>query len=351
MKNLIPYKLKQARKLRGFSMEKLSQLMGGLVSKQAISKYEKGTMHPTPLVFDALSRALELPVGYFVSENIQVGEISFRIDSKVPSRSISQMVAQAEEKITNCLAIENQLAISSSFVNPLCDKPISSVGDIEAAAESLRMNWNLGTTPIYSVYEMLESVGVKLMEFDTGVAHVIGFSTFVDGHIPLIVINLSANITTERKRFTALHELGHLLLNFTSDVPVALKERYCNLFAGAVLCPSEVVCRELGKVRTSLTLNELISLRNRYGISIAALVHRAKDLGIISDVYYNAIYDNHIHQNIMETGWGNYPIMEHTDRFERLLQRVISEKILTEEELSDLLHCKVRKYIDEMTIL
>ena len=64
MKNIIPYKLKTARRLRGFSMETLSKKMNGIVSKQSISKYEKGLMQPTELVVDALCKALDLPKTY-----------------------------------------------------------------------------------------------------------------------------------------------------------------------------------------------------------------------------------------------------------------------------------------------
>lgn len=39
-KNIIPHRLKTARKIQGLSMEGLSKKMEGLISKQAISKYE-----------------------------------------------------------------------------------------------------------------------------------------------------------------------------------------------------------------------------------------------------------------------------------------------------------------------
>ena len=261
------------------------------------------------------------------------------------------MISMAEDRIGRYLKIEELLAISSAVYNPLHSITISCESDIENAAEKLRSKWDLGSIPIFSVFEMLESVGVKLIEFDAGVSHVIGFSTLVNQKIPLIVINLSANGTTERKRFTALHELGHLFLNFSSDIDKSTKERLCNLFAGAVLCPASVLRRELGLVRSTLTLNELVSLKNRYGISVSATVHRAKDLGIISETYYNEIYDNHIHQNIMEIGWGGYPILESTDRFERLVQRAIAEQLISPKEISELTHEKSEKYLLDVIML
>ena len=98
-----------------------------------------------------------------------------------------------------------------------------------------------------------------------------------------------------------------------------------------------------GGSRQVLALEELVSLRNRYGISVAAAVHRAKDLGIISEVYYNDLFNHHIHANRMEEGWGCYPIEEHTDRFERLLHRCVAEGFLSVEKAASLLKPNFRK--------
>lgn len=351
MKNLVPEKLKKARKLRGLSMESLARNMGYIVSKQSISKYEKGVMQPTSEVLCMICKTLDLPLSYFGSDRIFIDKIDFRIDKRVPVRSVNQMVAMAEDKISQYLEIESLLAISSSFSNPVSDFVICNEDDTELAAELLRKEWNLGTMPIFSVFEMLESVGTKILEFDTGVRHVIGFSTFVNRTIPLIVVNVVANGTTERKRFTALHELGHLLLCFAHNMEASVKERLCNYFAGAVLCPQSVMFSELGTKRSVLTLNELVSMKNRYGISVSALVHRAKDLGIINHSYYNHIYDNHIHQNPMEYGWGAYPIQEQTNRYERLVQRAIAEHVSSEEDLAELLHDSTGKYTIDTIIL
>lgn len=351
MKHIVPEKLSTARKVRGLSMEALSLKMGRLVTRQSISKYEQGKMQPSETVLKAFAAALDRPTDYFFEKPIKVSPIRFRIDDKMPAGSVSQMISVAQDKMERYLKLEDMLAISSSFDNPLEDMEIKNIDDVEKTALLLRKRWELGTMPLFSVYEMLESKGIKLIEFDTGVHNVVGFSTIVNDNIPLIVINLTANSTTERKRFTALHELGHILLKFSEGTDEAQTERLCNHFAGALLCPSQVFFHELGQKRTTLTLNELVSMKSRYGISIAAIVHRAKDLGIISDRYYNEIFDRHIHFNIMETGWGCYPINEHTDRFERLLQRAAAERILTKPEICAMTDDGSEKFIKSITVL
>ncbi len=58
-------RLRQARILRKISMDQLVALIGGLVSKQSISKYESAKMLPNSSVLIALATALNVDVDYF----------------------------------------------------------------------------------------------------------------------------------------------------------------------------------------------------------------------------------------------------------------------------------------------
>ena len=60
---------------------------------------------------------------------------------------------------------------------------------------------------------------------------------------PVIVIN--KQMSTERKRFTALQELGHALLHFPED----MEEQYCNIFANEVLMPRQTFLQSIGEKR------------------------------------------------------------------------------------------------------
>ncbi len=78
-----------------------------------------------------------------------------------------------------------------------------------------------------------------------------GLSGWADERIPIIVVN--KYFTIERKRFTALHELGHLLLNFAEELDPKFIEKLCQRFAGAILIPRETFFNELGDYRSGLS--------------------------------------------------------------------------------------------------
>ena len=63
--NVFAQRLKQARILKQLSMDQLVSKIGGLVSKQAISKYESGQMMPSDDVLCALCVALGVEPDYF----------------------------------------------------------------------------------------------------------------------------------------------------------------------------------------------------------------------------------------------------------------------------------------------
>jgi Zn-dependent peptidase ImmA (M78 family) len=74
-------------------------------------------------------------------------------------------------------------------------------------------------------------------------------ATFADGKYPVIVVN--ANFSLERKRFTLLHELGHILMNLPQEKESDI-EKYCNSFAAELLLPMEILEDEFGKKRKDI---------------------------------------------------------------------------------------------------
>src|SRR4030066_2028564 len=55
---IIAKRLKQLRLARGLSLDALAAEMGGIITKQALSKYELGKATPSPVVLNKLAAAL-----------------------------------------------------------------------------------------------------------------------------------------------------------------------------------------------------------------------------------------------------------------------------------------------------
>lgn len=343
-------KIKLARRLCCYSMDELCKRMGkAAVSKMAISKIERGIFKPSLETLKAIAKACNVPLEYFYQQDIRISQVNFRFTEDISERKAEEIRAQVISAIIDYATTNSCVPIPQEDSFSKVRTTLRSFADAEEAASRLRKKWNIGLQPIFSVYELLQNHGVHIIELEIDNQCIDGVSTYVNGKIPIIVINTLKHKTTERKRFTALHELAHLLFRmrplsvaeheeYISALPslpyeVTMKhadtECLCNLFASAMLLPSQVVIRRIGNTRSNIDIKELISIREMYGISIAATVHRLHDLRIIPDTLYNYYYDSIIKPNIMETGWGVFPIMEKAEMKDLLRMRLENEMTIT----------------------
>lgn len=319
--------LKNIRRMRGLTLDEVSQRLNGMVTKQAISKYERGLMKPSSVVLDALCKLYQASPDFLLGRKpVVLSDFSFRSKEQVPQKLKQRILSQVQIWMEHYLALENLFDAITSFRNPVHGLSIADFCDMENAALQVRRKWGLGNDTIASVCRILELVGIKVLELDID-EDVDGLCGWVNKKTPFIVLKKN-NVTVERKRFTALHELAHILFPCLNEMDYKRKERMCHRFASAILLPKEVVDTYVGKVRDNLSVAELSSLRSMYGISVAAIVHRLKDLNVISIDYYNHIFDDRIKYNLFEEGWGLYPLMDDAVKYNSLVSRAIVEGIV-----------------------
>ena len=351
--NQFSIRLKLARSLAGLSQDELVQKMNGFVSKNAISKYEKGLMMPGSSVLIELSKALEVKTDFFFrNETMELPEVKFRKHSRLKKGEIKKIIAQSTDLLERYLEVESILVLGGKFHNPIKNIICKNTDDAKNAAIKLREYWELGLNPIPNVIEMLEYHEVKVFEFTTSDGFD-GLSTWV-GDIPLVVLNKSFNVL--RKRFTALHELGHILLNIDrKKIDDKAEEKLCNAFANELLIPSEKLVENIGKHRKSISLNELIDLKEYYGISIAALMYKVRDLKIVNESVIKRFWllRNRDRELKLETEpkYGVYEGKEESDRFNQLIYRAASEEVVSMSKAASLANMKLADFRDEFLTL
>ncbi|WP_294454417.1 XRE family transcriptional regulator [uncultured Bacteroides sp.] len=319
--------LKNIRKMRGLTLDEVSVRLGGLVTKQAISKYERGLMQPSSEVMDALCKLYKASPDFLIGRKpVIVSGFSFRSNDLVPKKIEERIISEVKLWMEHYLSLESLLGVTTQFKNPLSGFKITSFDDIEKAASQVRRKWGLGNDTIASVCRVLELAGIKVLELEIEEG-IDGLCGWANGKIPFMVLRKN-NVTVERKRFTALHELAHLLLPSLESMNVKTKEKMCHRFASAILLPIEVIDTYIGRYRESLSIAELSSLRSLYGVSVAAIVHRLKDLCVINEDYYNHIFDDRIKENRLEEGWGAYPFSDEAVMYASLVNRAVLEGLI-----------------------
>jgi len=341
MKDIFSRRLKSARIQAGLSQDQLVDRMGHTISKNAISKYEQGEMMADSEVLLSLAKALEVKVDFFFRPfSVEISQVEFRKKSRLTIKELSSIKQKVADSIERYVELERFLNIDYNFVNPISEIKISSAEDVEIAVEKLLFDWQLGFNALPGVIDMLEDNGIRVLELDASDAFD-GLSGWADENIPVVVIN--KNYPVERKRLTALHELGHLLLNFAEGFSDNEIEKFCFLFAGAILMPRSTFKKELGEHRSHFSMPELIVIKETYGISIQAIMARAKGLGIINDSRY-LNFCKYISRNRAEIGLGTYPGREHAIRFKLLLYRAAAEEIISMSKAANLSNLKLAEF-------
>lgn len=339
--NAFAERLKSARKMKGWSLQELADKVDIAITKQALNKYEQNTMKPTGEVLIALAKVLEVKPDYFLKESkIKLAPVEFRKKAKLSAKSVESIKERVKDFLERYLEVEELLQIKTSFHNPVSNIPIAGVEDVEDAAKKLIKSWNLGFDPIPNVIEMLEDNGVRVIEIEAQ-GEFEGLSTFV-GNIPVIVIN--KNFGVEKKRFTALHELGHLVLQIEEG---ADKERICHAFAGALLLPDDSLEKLIGETRNNIAPGELVSIKEQFGISVQAIMMRALLKGIINKSAAERFWKS-MAGNKKEIGLGSFVGKEKSYRFEHLVFRLAAEDIVSLSKAANLAGMKLAAFRDEL---
>jgi Zn-dependent peptidase ImmA (M78 family)/DNA-binding XRE family transcriptional regulator len=335
MENIVSYRIKNARLLRGLSQQDVADELE--VSKQMVSKYEKGTSMPSSSKLLKLSRLFSLKIDYFFRAfKVDIGEVNFRKKSTFSVKIQNSLKEQIKINLENYLWIEDSLSIDYSFKNIIKHHKIENIEDVEIAVLKLRKEWDIGTDPIHNIIQLLEDKEIKVIELYDVDDKFDGLATYVNDKYPVIVVN--GNFPVERKRFTLLHELGHLLLNLP-NCEINEEENFCNKFASEFLLPKNIVINEFGGKRNHITLTELISTQKKHGISIPAIVYKLVDAGILSKerqkqfyikMNFNPSLKKEIHLSRFETP-------EQSNRYERLVYRALAQENISISKASALL--------------
>lgn len=339
-------RLTSARKMAGMSMAALSEKAGAVVSKQAISKYEKGLINPSSEVLIALAIALDVKVDYFFRPTqAAIAEFEFRKRSRLTKKAEDQIKYKTIDFIQKYLEVEEILNLKINFENPVSRPKVKTQKDIEVAAQEIREKWDLGQGPVPHLIELLEDKGVKVFEV-SDFEYFDGLSCFAsDIQIPVLAVYRDGDLV--RKRFTVSHELGHLLLDF-SEAEGQDHEKLCHSFAGSLLLPEDVMLKELGRQRSNITLWELKKLKGIFGISIQAIMVRAMNLQIISAATYKSFFIK-----AKKNGWhkeepGQYVGREKANRFKQLVLHGAAENAITFSKAAELLNISLSEFDSEV---
>lgn len=334
--NMLGKRIKQFRLAKGYSLDELVAATGGIVSKVAISKYERDLIKPSNKVLTAIAKALNVKtINITSAPSIKVEFIAYRKGSGLAKKEQLNVENFVSSVLEDRVKIQDMLFPSNKPNLPVKYYKITSIEDVEYASVDLRKKWALGLNPITNITTVLENNFVHVL-FINNEKTFDGISALAftnKKQLKAAAVVSKNNIPGERQRLNLAHELGHIVLDISSKLD---EEEVAFRFGGAFLAPAETINKIIGFRRQHFQVKELFILKRIFGLSIQALLFRLRDLGVISQSSFSNWY-----MLINKNKWKinePYPMKEEKSQwFEKNILHAFSEGLISSEEAARLL--------------
>ncbi|MFD0684359.1 XRE family transcriptional regulator [Actinomadura fibrosa] len=277
-------RLTLARRLRGLRKNQLAQSVG--TTPKAIGQFEAGVQRPAETMLAKLAFALGVPVEFFQGGRSPVSMDGAHFRSLRSTSQIERDQALAYGRIaTDVVAALEDLVDFPAVDLPEYSVPpeeIAGSGPVEAAR--LARKALVGRPgPVAHVVRLLEARGVIVLVLPAATRRVDAFSVGVHPR-PMVLFN-PAKGDYWRNRFDAAHELGHLVMHADAEPGEKIVEDQAHRFAAEFLMPEADIA---GELPSTADWDRLSALKGVWGVSMAALLYRARTLKIMDEGVYRA---------------------------------------------------------------
>nr|DAX75371.1 MAG TPA: IrrE protein [Caudoviricetes sp.] len=321
-----------ARESRGLTQSELTKAIKGL-SQGNLSRMEKGLLPISEEILNAISKKLDYPLSFFSKATIRIPLGTFHYRKRITMGQKKLSILEARLDILSNIIDE---LLESITINEF-DIPHLEVTEKRNAAEiayKLREFFNVGSAPIENIVKLLEKHGVIVVFFKIDNEKFDGVTRITQKSQPVIFLN--SQMPNDRKRFTIAHELGHLVMHLRTslenEVEDDVKEMQANQFAAEFNLPAI----EGRKTLCNLKYQDLGVLKMYWKISKAAILYRAKELGVLGDSQYRyymmQLSRSGQRKNEIESVSIDRPVI-----LKRMFELHWTELGYSKEELSDLL--------------
>lgn len=346
-------RLRSARMYRGLTLTELAKRSE--ISKQSLSLYENDNSTPDYRKVRIFASELNFPYDYFFQKDSYIAKTEttyFRslASSTKKNRTAQSIkleyVAKMYEILLEFIAFPEMNLPSIDFVGYddifECESA-EALQELEEIATQVREYWEIGSGPIKDLQYLLEKNGIIVTGFNTNEDKIDAFSqrTIVAGNNIYFIAIALGNKPECRIHFDMAHELGHILLHpWSEDLEAITKdefkarERQANMFASTLLLPKDSFGKDIASYPTDLKYYQF--LKNKWKVSIQAMIYRTHQLGIISDNQYQ-----YLMRQVSKKGWrlkepDDVPYSLNENIFQGAIDLLIEQNIFTVKELLDL---------------
>ncbi len=270
--------LVRIRKHRRKTQVEVAEASG--LSRAAYRSVEKGRSLPRTENLRAIARALGVPVRELVTPVPRLQHVRFRSLKKLKSRD--QVVVEVARWLKDFGELEDLLGERCEHDLGLLWEKLASVDEDRPLVAAVMAREHFGLTPqqpVHDVCGLLDAHGVKVHAIEVASVAFLGLSVASEDGGPAVVVNHWPRLAVEHWIYSAVHELGHLLLHRPAyDIGVEAEddeqEKEAEAFASHFLMPEAAFQREWREARGLPLLERVIKVKRIFRVSWRVVVYR-----------------------------------------------------------------------------
>jgi transcriptional regulator with XRE-family HTH domain/Zn-dependent peptidase ImmA (M78 family) len=275
-------RMRVTRMAAGLTQEELGAKAG--LDRTMIVKIESGARRIDAMELIRLSSALQVPMDFLLRSTPLVLSHRASAVAEDADTEVARESGRLDLALVSWLHEVRQI-IELGVLQPAPRLKAPTAVDSEAAARDLaawvRRQLSLGTGVIDSLVELCERAGQYVLVTDVPGEG----ASMVDGEVAVAVISTQGD--PGRRRATAAHELGHLVIGdeYSSDLGVyasrADREVLLDVFAAELLLPSSVFA-DARTGEDAISRDQVIGIAARYRTSWSLALRQAVYAGVLS---------------------------------------------------------------------
>lgn len=281
-------RLVEARMALGLSATVFADLAE--LSVQSVSKYENNRQMPKLDGVHRFASILKVPYDYFFRPMAPKDEKPIfwraRLSAPPTARDRAHVRLEWMKESVDYLASYFDLPALNVPRIDFAEEHFGSLDFVERVASEIREFWGIGAGPMPDTIEQLENNGILVSRIHVRADKLDAFSQWSDRFgVPFVVLSRD-KASACRQRFDVLHELVHIVCHanisqrrLNDRAFYKAIEKQADQIASALLLPEADFVGEL----YAPSLDGFLTLKERWGASVAAMVMRSKHLDLIDD--------------------------------------------------------------------
>jgi Zn-dependent peptidase ImmA (M78 family)/transcriptional regulator with XRE-family HTH domain len=280
---VISANLKLLRNEKSLSQQKTAELAG--ISRAAYIAIENGESVPRVSTLQNIALALNVKIQDLFAPFNELQSVRFRAQKSFKKRR--SILIDVSRWLRNYYELEKQLNDQNDYkFHDLAQELVKlSPGKERAiyAAEKARKLLGLcENESLRDIAGLLENAGIKVYSYKSTSDSFFGLSVGEADGGPAVVVNVSDRIAVERWIFSAVHELGHLLLHLDSFNSNKVEEDEgeefeANYFASYFLMPEKAFRAEWDEAYGLPFFDRVIKVKKIFHVSYKTVLYRLNE--------------------------------------------------------------------------